>query len=254
MTGPHVTGTDKVIVQDEDGEIIWKTAESNTSNIKYEPEYDSDGKIIGQTPISQIEPQTQTMEQIPQIDLMKISDAETDMSEELRNEFILDHNLSDENSELFCFLKSEAEEILAQNGYDIPVRADGSRSRKDDPVFSVGVKKGQSDVYGMTTTAGMPAVKTVYGAAVQDILIDGIDEETTALDILNTVLVWYQEHPQWSFGGIHAMDVSENGCKVTLYAGVSVTGSRSFFTMKEVQGKLTVDSVYTVLENPATLR
>lgn len=51
------------------------------------------------------------------------------------------------------------------------LRPGGVRSLEDMPVYSRGVKKGQKDLWGMTTDPGEPAKKTVYGAAVQEITV-----------------------------------------------------------------------------------
>lgn len=71
---------------------------------------------------------------------------------------------------------------------------------------------------------------------------------------MEKILLWYAEHPQWSFGGIDAFEMSGDTCCAVLYAGASVRGSRRFFTMKEENGKAEVDKVYSVLEDPVHLR
>ena len=38
VTGPHVTGTETVIVKDAAGRTIWKQAESDSSDLLYQPE------------------------------------------------------------------------------------------------------------------------------------------------------------------------------------------------------------------------
>ena len=58
VTGPHVTGTEEVIVKDGAGRTVWKRAESDTSDLLYQPERDAAGKITGQEPVSRIEPQS----------------------------------------------------------------------------------------------------------------------------------------------------------------------------------------------------
>ena len=80
----------------------------------------------------------------------------------------------------------------------------------------------------------------------------GPDAEIAA--VLEMILLWYAEHPQWSFGGIDAFEMSGDTCRAVLYAGASVRGSRRFFTMKEENGKAEVDKVYSVLEDPVHLR
>ncbi|MFR5733977.1 MAG: hypothetical protein ACLUD2_20775 [Clostridium sp.] len=39
MTGPHVTGTEEVPVKDENGDQVWKTADTDRSHVRYELEY-----------------------------------------------------------------------------------------------------------------------------------------------------------------------------------------------------------------------
>ena len=83
VTGPHVTGTEEVIVRDEAGNIVWTKAESDHSNIRYEPEYDSEGNMIGQNPVSAIEPQIRRAEQIPEQTGLTITDFHFDLGEEI---------------------------------------------------------------------------------------------------------------------------------------------------------------------------
>lgn len=45
VTGPHVTGTETVIVKDAAGRTIWKQAESDSSDLLYQPERNAAGKI-----------------------------------------------------------------------------------------------------------------------------------------------------------------------------------------------------------------
>lgn len=247
VTGPHVTGTEDVIVRDDQGNVVWKVAESDTDYVKYEPTYDTYGKIIGQTAMHRIEPQVLKAQQIPAVKDMVWTYMETDLSEEE-----LDETVSDDS---FFMLKAEVEEILNRNGYDTPRMADGTISTAEHSVYSVGVRKGDIDEYGMTTEAGEPAEKTVYGAAVQSVeVMCPEQEELTVGDILVEILTWYQENPQWSFGGIHSVRREMDRYEMILYAGVSTSGNRRFFTMKEDNGKLVADKVYAVLENPVTLR
>ena len=254
VTGPHVTGTEKVMVKDSDGNIVWKTADSNTSHVKYQPEYDLEGNVIGQIPMSRMEAQTQTFEQIPQAVNMAINNIDLDAEESFWKKLVMESNVDDEESETFGILKSELETILSQNGYDVPVTADGIQSKKDSPVFSVGVVAGQNDIYGMTTVAGQPAVKTVYGAALQEVVVQDVKDSSTFGQLFGMILSWYQEHPHWNFGGLHEIKVEDENVILTLYAGISNITGRSFFTMVNENGQSKPGAVYTVLENSKTLR
>ncbi len=254
VTGPRVTGTDTIIVKDEAGNTVWKMVESDRTYLKYEPEYDETGAIVGQTPISRMEPQIQKAEQIPAVRTMEITRLQVDENEPEWRESVLDSELAEADSELFGFFKAELERVLSENGYGVPVTEDQRSSRREEPVFSMGVERGQEDVYGMTTSPGEPAIRTVYGAALQEIKVSDVDRETTLMELWMTVLTWYQEHPQWSFGGIHQIELDGDTCNITIYAGLAAGGSRQFFSMKPVNGTLVPDCVYTVLENPADLR
>ena len=254
VTGPHVTGTEEVPVKDSFGNQMWKTAESDGEVIKYIPEYDADGNISGQIPMSRTEPQILKAEQIPQSSVMKLTDVETDADEAVLEEKIADHDLSDEGDPAFLFLKAEIEEILNRNGYEVPATAGGVSSSEDHPVYSRGVIKGQPDLWGMTAAEGEPAPKTYYGAAVAELMVDDPDAELTVLELMGRILSWYQDNPQWNFGGIDSVRKENEKYKITLYAGASTKGNRRFFTMKEQNGKAVADKVYTVLENPVTLR
>lgn len=254
VTGPHVTGTEKVPVRDSDGKQVWKTADSDTSNVKYQPEYGTDGSITGQLPVSRTEPQILKMEQIPQAAQMRLTNLEIRQDEAILEEKLSEHDLTEEEDRAFRFIKSETEAILNRNGYEIPVTAKGECSLEDHLVYSRGVRKGQTDTYGMTTEPGEPAVKTYFGAAVKEIALTDLEPEASVLDIMGEILTWYQNNSQWSFGGIDSIRKDGEIYKVTLYAGASTKASRRFFTMSRENGTLEVDKVYTVLENPVTLR
>lgn len=254
VTGPHITGMESVIVTDPLGNTVWKTADSNTSHVKYEPEYDSKGNVIGQIPMSRKELQIQTYEQIPRAENMEFQVLTIDKSEPFWNRSVCESNIDDEESELFAFVKAELENQLYQNGYNVPMTFAGERSGKDMSVFSEGVLVGQTDRFGMTTEVGNPATKTVYGAALQNVIFENVEENTTILQLFESILSWYQEQPHWNFGGIHEIDIEDDAIRVTLYAGVSGLSSRCFFVMNEENGQMKPGSVYTVLENAKTLR
>ena len=253
VTGPHVTGTEEVIVKDGAGRTVWKRAESDTSDLLYQPERDAAGNITGQEPVSRIEPQILKAEQIPEKIPMSLSNLSVNEEDERFQVKLEDCDLSDETSESFLFLKAQTEEILGRNGYEVPVTAGGIRSLEDVPVYSRGVKKGQKDLWGMTTDPGEPAKKTVYGAAVQEITVP-VEKNSCVLDLMRSIFTWYQEHPQWNFCGIDGIRKEDAGYQVTLYAGASSIGNRRFFTSKVENGKKTTDSVYAVYEDPVNLR
>lgn len=123
VTGPHVTGTEEVIVKDEAGRIVWKRAESDSSDLLYQPERDAAGNITGQEPVSRIEPQILKAEQIPEKIPMSLSNLSVDEEDERFQVKLEDCDLSDETSESFLFLKAQTEEILGRNGYEVPVTA-----------------------------------------------------------------------------------------------------------------------------------
>lgn len=254
VTGPHVTGTEEVTVKDENGETVWVRAESDSSNIKYRPIYGESGELVSQEPMSREEAQILKAEQIPEMKAMEVSQIDFDLTDLFYQEPILDHDLSIEQSQAFLFIKAKVEETLQKNGYDIPITAEGRCSTLTQPVYSRGVKKGDPDFYGQTTTAGSPAVKTVYGAAIVKLEIRNPSEAATMMEMITTILSWYNDHPQWSFGGIDQIEKIEDGYTVTLYAAVSNRHNRRFFTAREDSGKLVVDKVYAVHENPHDLR
>lgn len=253
VTGPHIVGTEETILKDSDGNILWETAESDTSNVKYQPEYDGNGTIVGQVPQSRTEDQVLIAEQIPEKKRMQLKDLTIDASDARFAERLADHDLSDPEDPAFLFIKAQTEELLNRNGYEIPVNAAGLRSAAENPVYSRGVKKGEPDLYAQTTEAGEPAEKTVYGAAIQE-LIWTADDDLTAADAVFELLRWYQENPVWSYGGIDAFEKTDGGYRITLYADVSEKTNRRFFVRKEESGKLDVDCIYSVYENPQKLR
>ena len=253
VTGPHVTGTETVIVKDEAGKTVWKKAESDSSDLLYKPERDAAGNITGQEPISRIEPQILKAEQIPEKLPMSLFDLTVDENDDRFREKLEECDLSGSETESFCFLKARIEEILGRNGYEVPVTAGGVRSMEDAPVYSRGVKKGQQDLWGMTTEPGETAKKTAYGAAVQELIVSP-KKGDCILDLMQSVFSWYQEHPQWNYGGIDEIVKDGDNLRITLYAGASSIGNRRFFTSKTENGKKTVDCVYAVYEDPVNLR
>lgn len=254
VTGPHVTGTVEVPVKDENGNQVWQQAESDRSNVRYEPEYDEKGNLMGQIPLSRVEWQILKAEQVPKSALMKLERLELEPDKPILQEKIKDHDLSEEADAAFLYIKAEVERILKENGYEIPVNWKGVCSSEDTPVYSRGVKKGQPDLYGMTAAPGTAAAKTVYGAAVVQLSLKNMGTDISVNDVITEIFTWYQNNPQWSFGGIDAVKKEGDAYTVVLYAGASIRGSRRFFTMEMRNGKPEVDRVYSVLENPKTLR
>ena len=253
VTGPRVTGIEEVIMKDESENIIWKTAESDSSDIKYEPKYDKEGTVIGQTPMLQTEYQIMSAERIPEIKPMEIREWNLEVQEEFWDQSVFDEGM-ETGGDAFCILKAELERILFENGYGVPANREGTRSEEDAPVYNVGILKGEIDVYGITTIPGEPAEKTVYGEAVKEVWIKNLAPNTTVYDLFTALLNWYCENPQWSFGGIHKIERENDGYIVTLYAGIANKISRRFFTTSSDGRQLSVDQVYAVYENPKTLR
>lgn len=254
VTGPHITGTEEVIVRDENGNTVWKRAESDSSNIRYRPVYGGNGTIISQEPVNREEPQILKAEQIPEMKAMQIRNMDIDMTDPFYQEAVKNYGFAGEQDQAFLFIKTRIEEILRANEYDVPRTAEGSHSTETVPVYSRGVRKGDADIYGQTTAVGAPAVRTVYGAAIADLEIMDPADSLTVIDLITAVLSWYNDHPEWSFGGIDRIEKITEGYKITLYAAVSNSSSRRFFTAREEGGKLVADKVYAVHENPHDLR
>lgn len=253
VTGPRVVGTEEVIMKDDEGNVIWEIAESDSSHVKYVPQYSEEGAIISQIPMIKRELQTLEAEHIPGITGMNVEEWNVEIEDPFWNE-TLSSETPERNEEFFYFLKAEVEEVLHEHGYEVPKTVDGTRSQRNLPVYSMGVIKGQEDIWGMTTEPSQPAVKTVYGAAIQEVIMESYEENTTLYEVFDWILTWYREHPQWSFGGIHNIGIEDAICKITLYAGEATKVSRRFFTMKAVNGSLVADKIYAVYENPKTLR
>ena len=57
----------------------------------------------------------------------------------------------------------------------------------------------------MTAAPGTAAVKTVYGAAVVPLSLKNIGTDISVNDVITEIFAWYQDNPQWSFGGIDAV-------------------------------------------------
>lgn len=126
---------------------------------------------------------------------MRLENLSVDEDDERFQAKLEECDLSDETADAFLFLKAQTEEILGKNGYDVPVTAGGICSMETAPIYNRGVKKGQTDVWGMTTEPGETAKKTVYGAAVQEISVT-CKKNDSILDLMQNIFTWYQEHPQ----------------------------------------------------------
>ena len=252
VTGPHVTGAEEVIVRDDEGEIVWQRAESDKSHVRYVPEYDENGNLTGQTPMSQVVPQIIKAERIPEQKRPVFTDLSME-PEPMLEEAVMDFEFRDDGDPAFETVKRMAEELLDRNGYEVPVTADGLRSMEDALVYSRGVRKGEPDVYGLTAKAGEPALRTVYGAATEEVSLQ-LAQETTVGDVIFEVVSWYQNHSQWSFGGIDAIRREGNQLFLTLYKGVPVSSNSYFFVSGEENGVRTVEQIYAVLQNPEKLQ
>lgn len=252
VTGPHVTGTEEVIVRDENGEIVWRKAESDKSHVRYVPEYDENGNLTGQTPMSQVVPQIIKAERIPEQKRPVFTDLNME-PDPMLEEAAMDFDFLDDGDPAFETVKRMAEELLDRNGYEVPVTADGLRSMEDALVYSRGVRKGEPDIYGLTTRAGEPALRTVYGAATEEVSLQ-LAQETTVGEVIFEVISWYQNHSQWGFGGIDAIRREGNQLILTLYKGVPVSSNSYFFVSGEENGVRTVERIYAVLQNPAKLQ
>lgn len=253
VTVPRVTGTEEVVMKDEQGNILWKTAEHDFSDVKYEPQYDDNGTISGQIPMVKGEYQQTTAEGIPEMKPMNIYNWNLDLQDEFWNKLVLNGEM-ETGEAAFCKLKAELEQFLFQNGYGVPMTVDGVRSEQDKPVYNAGVIKGEADIYGMTTIPGNPAVKTVYGEAVKNLWVENIEPDTTIYELFASLIEWYVKNPQWSFGGIHSIEKTDAGYQVTLYAGMVNKNNRRFFTTTSKNGEQSVEHVYAVYENPKVLR
>lgn len=121
-----MTGTETVIVKDAAGRTIWKQAESDSSDLLYQPERNAAGKITGQEPVSRMEPQILKAKQIPEKIPMRLENLSVDEDDERFQEKLEECDLSDETADAFLFLKAQTEEILGKNGYDIRLLQEGS--------------------------------------------------------------------------------------------------------------------------------
>ena len=70
-----------------------------------------------------------------------------------------------------------------------------------------------------------------------------MQKNDSILDLMQNIFTWYQEHPQWNFGGIDMIRREGDHYQITLYAGASSIGNRRFFTSKTENGRKTVDCV-----------
>ena len=190
VTAPRVTGVEQRILYDENGEPLWEKAEHDHQYLKYVPEYDENNQIIRQKPVYRSEWQVLKASQVPEMALMEITDWSVDAADERWNQS-MEQMLLNPNGEAFCFLKAELEQFLRNNGYRTPETYDGLFSKDDRPRYSMGVKKGQMDAFGMTTKIGEPAVKTVYGAAIEDVVIHDLDEDASLHEVFTALVEWY---------------------------------------------------------------
>lgn len=131
------------------------------------------------------------------------------------------------------FVKGKTERALRASGKHTPRSvSDGNKySSVDTGVYDAGVRKGETDISGISgADPGEAAAKTVYGAPVQVLQISKEKEDGTALlvgDMILSVLDYYNSHAYFSYGGIDKIVEDGDHYLVTVYTGV--TGGESGF-------------------------
>jgi hypothetical protein len=253
VTGPHIIGFEETIVRDGNGEIVWKRAESDESDLRYEPVYDSTGAVAGQKAVTRLEEQVMRLERVPMAGNMAL-DAVDFWQESGFQELLSAHDITEETDSLFLLMKANIEEVLRKCGYDTPKTADGTYSTETKGSFSRGVKKGETDHYGQAGPAGETASRTVYGEGIAVLNLEKVPENAAAADLAAAVIDWYREHPEWSFGGLDGIEKTEDGYRIFLYAGILSFSGKRFFTAKTGKDSLEADAVYVGFENPETMR
>lgn len=252
VTGPRVTGLEDAIVRDENGRIVWKRAESDESDLKYEPVFDNSGNLEGQKAAVRSE------EQVMKVERTALAERRMPEYVEFDREGLSDLLSSgmdgDGQSPMFLTIKARLEEILRQYDYDTPRNADGKYSTEEYPAFSRGLRKGETDVFGQTGPAGEPAASDVYGEAVAVLVIEKMPDQATAGDLVAAMLSWYGKNPWWSFGGLDKIEKNGQEYRICLYAGNRSAYGRNFFTMNDADGNAEADSIYVAYEDPQSLR
>src|SRR5699024_2494438 len=125
-------------------------------------------------------------------------------------------------------VKAALDGVLLKNGYGVPVTAAGQYSLLAAPVYSRAVREGEPDQYGMTADVGSPAEKTVYGAAVNELLLE-ISDTMTMEAMLWSPLSWYRENSHSSFGGFDSIKREGYTLRIVLYARTSSNRNPFFF-------------------------
>lgn len=219
------TGWEVIPKTDANGNIIYKKAESDTSDIKY----GADGKpLTVKTPVTtsvgKVAVTTnRTFSQSRIDESLKGSAAQTaDGTTYYPDQIRLAKEFTSSD---WRFVKMKLETALrAGAGMVTPSAMIGgqkSYSSETLDVYSWGVRKGETDRYGVSgVNPGEVATKTVYGPQIVKVTlnktVNGV--ALTEEDLIRNLLQWYIDHPQYSFGGLDSYTVKGDTITFGVYA------------------------------------
>lgn len=131
------------------------------------------------------------------------------------------------------YIKYKVEKALRSGGYATPQDGEGRYSQEERPVFDRGVRKGETDLYGISgCRPGEKADRTVYGNGVTEVKISA-QEDLTVGDMIRTLLSYYEECPWWSYGGVDELRKEGDQWICTLYQAVPELGEGFFISGKD---------------------
>lgn len=200
----------------------YKTAKSNTSDIKKNP----DGTL------KKLE-DVQAIKELNNIELIKkvlnVSKLKTEMDKykkdtKLNGDFDIRYTNVNEYR-----VKAYVEDALRKAGMTTPYAKNDTTgsiqySTENLPNYTKGIRKGDFDTFGIVGTPGINAKKTLYGPQIKELKLKKVinGKKLSKRDIVLNILDWYKENPEYSFGGIDNIVDSNDSFIVRFYADFSI--------------------------------
>lgn len=220
------TGTyEQVLLTNPDGSPRYLTAEHD---YQY-PKYNQDGSFQTKKVPTNYQADGIRMVFPSDLDARKVLSAMEKAEPSMSKEEIADKLTEPFDVNSFDFVKGKLEAALRQNGKMTPAtRHPGISSYEystiTSGVYDRGLREGDPDYQGITgVPPGDPAAYPVYGSPVQTVELPKTDEGGLPVTIGGAILSladYYNTNACYIYGGIDAMEETQDGFRFILYTGV----------------------------------
>jgi len=220
---------EKKLLFNSDGSPKWKVADADNTYLKY----NSDGTPMTVDVTINATASGFTKAKINSINTSIVQTVlKGEVSQDISgNDVYLDdienNNLFTIPSDINTYVKWKVESALRSNGYSVPKSSYSSGgstqyvySGRYTAIYDRGIREGEVDTYGVSgVTPGAPASKTVYGSAVQALVIPKSSTLTNG-DVILSVINFYVQNPWFNYGGIDQMREDASNYYFDVYATV----------------------------------